>query len=537
MRVPGFDVGRGDGFLIWAALCLAFSFAAGVAKAEPAPGEAAPIYDPGTVSVVDIGLAPEAIDALEEEPDEYVEGTFALAFTDGTPGGEEETIELAGPVGVRLKGGTGSFRPLSGKAAFKLKFNEYAKQRFLGLKKLTLNNMVQDPSMIHETLAYTMFRAAGVPASRTGYAYVRVNGEDFGTYLNVEALDDVGLERWFGELDDDSQHLYEGEYGTDVTPGGAAAFSVDEGDEAVRTDLEALIAAVADGGGAFSERIEGLANLGEMTRMWAGEKYAGHWDGYAGADSSQFPGGVMPNNFYLFSDAAGEFQMLPWGTDQTWSSRLDFGAGAGLLFDECLADPACRSMYRESLVEVGETVEALELDPLAEATAAMLGPWQALGASREEHGFEEIEEGVAETRDFIAERPAELDGWLSSQDEPSPSSSSAPLAPVDHSDRALRVGRAAVAEGVLTTRLNLPGAGTLSKRVMIRTRDGVVVVCATRVRARAPGRAVLRCRLSRSARQRLAARWLRLWVGLDFASDDGGRESRNFNLVVRRAAA
>lgn len=49
--------------------------------------------------------------------------------------------------------------------------------------------------MIHETLAYASFRAAGVPASRTGLAYVRLNGEDIGVYLDLENLDDIGLAR------------------------------------------------------------------------------------------------------------------------------------------------------------------------------------------------------------------------------------------------------------------------------------------------------------------------------------------------------
>ena len=80
-------------------------------------------------------------------PTEYYDATFSLTTAGGTYG------PLA--VGVRLKGGLGSFRPLAGKAAFKVKFNHsVAGQRFLGLKKLTLNNMVQDKSMIHETLAY-----------------------------------------------------------------------------------------------------------------------------------------------------------------------------------------------------------------------------------------------------------------------------------------------------------------------------------------------------------------------------------------------
>ena len=117
-------------------------------------------------------------------------------------------------IGARLKG-SASFRPLSGKAAFKLKFAHSVKgQRFLGLKTLTLNNMVQDPSMVHEVLAYEAFRAVGIPAPRTGYAYLRVNGADYGVYLNVETPDNVFLPRWFAS----TGHLYEGE-AVDLAPG------------------------------------------------------------------------------------------------------------------------------------------------------------------------------------------------------------------------------------------------------------------------------------------------------------------------------
>ena len=66
---------------------------------------------------------------------------------------------------VRLKG-KASFMPLSGKAAFKLKFGKT--ERFLGLKKMTLNNMVEDPSMLRETLSYAAFRAAGFPPREPG---------------------------------------------------------------------------------------------------------------------------------------------------------------------------------------------------------------------------------------------------------------------------------------------------------------------------------------------------------------------------------
>ncbi len=131
-----------------------------------------------------------------------------------------------------------------------MKFNHSVSgQRFLGLKKMTLNNMVQDPSMIHEVLAYSVFRAMGVPAPRTGYAFVRVNGAAYGVYLNVETLDDVSLPRLFPS----TEHLYEGGYGADIGPGGAGAFEVDEGDEDERADLEALIAAANEGSGDWSD--------------------------------------------------------------------------------------------------------------------------------------------------------------------------------------------------------------------------------------------------------------------------------------------
>src|SRR6185369_7170650 len=117
---------------------------------------------------------------LDVDPESaYHDATFSLTRAGG---------QTYGPlaVGVRLKGGSFGFRTLTGKASFKVKFNfSVSGQRFQGLKKLTLNNMVQDDSMVHETLAYTAFRAMGVPAPRTGFAYLRVNGADYGVYLDV----------------------------------------------------------------------------------------------------------------------------------------------------------------------------------------------------------------------------------------------------------------------------------------------------------------------------------------------------------------
>jgi CotH kinase protein len=513
------------------ALCLACSVTAAAATAQTPPDLAASMYEPETVVSIELTLPAASIEALEAEPEEYQPGTFSLAATDGTPVGVGEASTPI-DVGIRLKG-QGSFKALTGKAAFKIKFNELVKgQKFLGLKKLTLNNMVQDSSMVHEALAYEAFRAAGVAAPRTGYAYVHVNGEDYGLYLNVETLDDVGLARWFGA----TAHLYEGSHGSDVTPGGAGAFEIDEGDEEDRTDLEALIAAANEETGDWSDGMAGVADLSQMVRMWAGERYVGQWDGYSGIE-----GVSWPNNFYLHSDPAGEFEMLPWGTDSAWSNRLPFEGDAGLLFDRCLADTSCNAAYETALSEVSAAIATLDLDSRAVAIAELLRPWQEMDP-RQEHTVAETAEAVEATRAFIAARPAELAAWLAEPEgepepvagpEPSSSQLFAPSPSV--AAGTMRAGRSTVAGGFLTTRLSLPGPGRISKRATIGV-GGAVMACASRLEVKGAGATALRCQLSADARRRLRARWLRLEVEIRFSPQAASPESITRTVVARRTS-
>ena len=102
------------------------------AAAQAAGGPANWTYEPTSFTEIHLTLPPASITKLEAEPKEYVEGTFELAETAGTPGS-------AGPfsaplkVGIELKGNLGSLRRLSEKAAFKIKFDKYVEgQRFLG---------------------------------------------------------------------------------------------------------------------------------------------------------------------------------------------------------------------------------------------------------------------------------------------------------------------------------------------------------------------------------------------------------------------
>lgn len=515
---------RGRGFVAALLAALAALVLPAASGATPIADEAAVIYDPGAVATIDLTLSPEAIAALEAEPSVYVKGTFVMATTSGGPAGEETALAPSRAVEVRLKG-SGSFRPITGKAAFKLKFKKA--EAFLGLRKMTLNNMVQDESMTHEVLAYRTFGALGVPAPRSGYAYVRLNGEDIGLYADVETLDKVALEKRFGTFEAPPQHVYEGESGDDVRAGGAAAFGADEGDEADRTDLEALIDAV-NGSDAvpFSERVAAVADLDEMTRMWAIERYIAHWDGYAG-HAEPFE---RPNNYYLYSDPAGRFQMLPWGTDQTWDLNLEiphriigFGSEGGLMFNECLADNACFRLYWDALGEVTDAVEAMQAGTVLSDTAAMLAPWQAKEREdgRATATGAQVTAQTNESAAFIANRPAEAREWLAanepSEEEPGGPEEEGPkeeapskpaptepiLLPSSPVGMHLRLGRIAKKPRALVLHLVVAEPGSLRVRANMGPRDRSINACSTHAEVSGAGRVAITCPLRPRALDRL----------------------------------
>ncbi len=515
--------------------------------------EAAQIYDPGQVFIVDLTLSPTEKAKLEAEPGEYVKGTFSMAKSaDGTPSGMEVPFISSRAAEIRLKGNTGgSFRDLSEKAAFKLKFKKA--EAVLGLRKMTLNNMVQDPSMVHETLAYSAFRAAGVPASRTGYAYMRLNGEDLGVYLDLENLDSIGLAHIFGSFDGETQHLYEGEDGHDVKPGEATAFEVDEGEEGDISDLEDLIAAVGGSGSEpWSQRVAPYADLAEMTKMWAVEKYIDHWDGYSGHAEA----GLRPNNYYLFSEPSGRFLMMPWGADQTWiptigvgtpGREVTFDGNGGVLFNKCLEDDQCFRAYWRAVRDVRVAIGNLNPVALAESSAALLAPWQAeeIAHGRPEYDADEIKEGdngVDETLAFIAGRSAEAYEWLAAnvpsgeliEPEKSAKTTSPPAPAKTPPPGFLTVNGFVVARGVLTTRLGFSVPGRVSENVSMRTDKGRRRVCAVENKPVTLA-ANLHCQLSKAAKRRLSEGQLRLKVILGFAPQDGGAAAvLSRTIIVRK---
>lgn len=297
------------------------------------------------IANIELTLDQLAIDGLEFAPATYVHADAQIELANG------EVLVLP-DIGVRLKGVYGSFRTLDQKAAFLLRFDRYdPDQEPLGLEKLALNNMVQDPSMIHEQLAYALFREAGVPASRSAYARVFVNGELYGLYATVEATDNSEfLQTWYGE---DEGNLYEGAYGSDLYQGWGSSFDLDNGTDVGFVDLEALAAALdtMNTPETFVDDVDAVIDIARYLQFAATEIFIGHWDGYA----------WTRNNYFVYQGVDARWTFMPWGLDQTFFDFLPIWGGQGRIEQMCGASQPCREQLAGAFADVGTRVIELDL--------------------------------------------------------------------------------------------------------------------------------------------------------------------------------
>jgi spore coat protein H len=173
-------------------------------------------------------------DCLDKPADDIFSWFNATVTVDG-----ETHIDVA----VRKKGFLGSLS--MEKPSLKIRFDKFVDDQLLGgvLKRLTLNNAQQDPSMINTCLSYQLFAQAGIPTPRCNFATLHVNGEDMGLYVQVESIKTRFLERNFA---DPTGNLYEGTL-SDFRPDWRGTFEkkTNEGTRD-QTDIDAVVNALQD---------------------------------------------------------------------------------------------------------------------------------------------------------------------------------------------------------------------------------------------------------------------------------------------------
>lgn len=83
--------------------------------------------------------------------------------------------------------------------SFKVEFDHYDNAlNYYGLDKLSLNNLIQDNTMLKDYLCYQLMGSFGVDAPLCCFVYITVNGEDWGLYLAVEGVEESFLQRNYG---------------------------------------------------------------------------------------------------------------------------------------------------------------------------------------------------------------------------------------------------------------------------------------------------------------------------------------------------
>jgi spore coat protein CotH len=376
------------------------------------PSDAA-LFDSRRLLEVRIEMAPQDWDALRlehhdllaaigpnrlEKPEPNPYNTYQADVTmDGS---------LVRSVGVRKRGFIGSAS--SQRPSLGIRFDASDPDRvFRGLKRMALNNNLQDPSQLHQVLAYRVFAKAGVAAPRCSLARVTVNGKLLGIYSHVEAIEPPFLKNHFGSSDG---NLYEGQL-SDFRPGWVKTLEKkNHKDSPDRSDLEAVVRALESDDAHLLARLEPQVDLDAYLTYWAVEALIGHWDSYSNNG----------NNFLVYRPAAtGKFVFIPWGADSVFGDKDPFTPfktpesvkARSLLPRRLYQLAATRQRYRERLRHLLQTVWN-ERELLAEVDRL-----QALVKDDLQVSPFHFRTGVSKLRTFIRTRRAELEKEL---DGPAP---------------------------------------------------------------------------------------------------------------------
>jgi hypothetical protein len=228
-------------------------------------------------------------------------GTRASVFYHG---------EFYDNVFVRIRGETARSWP---KKSYKFDFHRGYHFRYRDdvprVEEFNLNATYTDKSYIRQLLSYEAMRDAGVPYSEAFPLHVRQNDAFFSVAHFVEQPDEEYLQR--NGLDDEGA-LYKISYvGNNVglsSTGGAEKRNRREEDF---SDLQALVAGLAQSGGALHNYLFDHINLAEVINYMAANVVIQNID-------------RTVKNFYVYRDTTGtgEWQMFPWDVD------LAFGPNA-----------------------------------------------------------------------------------------------------------------------------------------------------------------------------------------------------------------
>lgn len=168
-------------------LMLCFPNAVGIQAVSKTLGYESRLFDTSYVHSIDIVM---------DDWDSFIENCESEEYSSCAVVIDGESYKN---IAIRAKGNTSLSQVAnygSDRYSFKLEFDHYSDATtYHGLDKLCLNNIIQDNTYMKDYLCYTMMNYAGVSSPLCSFAFITVNGEDWGLYLAVEAVEDSFLER------------------------------------------------------------------------------------------------------------------------------------------------------------------------------------------------------------------------------------------------------------------------------------------------------------------------------------------------------
>jgi hypothetical protein len=365
------------------ALALSFLLTGMMPALSATPGDT--LFTNGPVPHFRITIPEEAISELRTNARQYVRATV------------HEGTNAWPAVGVHLKGSIGSFRSIDGKPGLTLSFEKFVpEQRFHGLRKIYLNNSVEDASYMNELLGNELFRAAGVPAPRVTHALVDLNDRPLGLYVLKEGFAEEFLARYFPHPDG---NLYDiARDGHDVNEPMEKAFGKGPDD---RSDLEALAdAALEPDLPRRQQRLGRTLDVDRFFSFMAMEILLGHRDGYC----------LARNNFRVYQDLdSGRMVFLPHGMDQLFGNPRAMVQPMmnGLVARALMEGQEWRVAYRSRCTMLFTNVFQLgRINELIDKTLARLQP-----ALSREAGVT-LQREAAALKERIAARIAEIERQL-----------------------------------------------------------------------------------------------------------------------------
>lgn len=304
-------------------------------------------------------------------------------------------VEIGGTifyrVGIRPKGNTSlsaiASDPTTDRYSFKLEFDHYVEgQTCFGLDKLVLNNNYADATNMKEALIYDMYQHLDADASLYNYAKISVNGEYWGVYLALEAVEDSFLLRNYGAQNGalykpDSMNIggrgapgdFNGETmdfgdrdfgdmnfggGFSMGSGGANLNYTDddldsyetiwEGEvtKTTKADHKRVVTALKNI--SQGNDLEAYMDIDNLLRYMAVHIFSVNEDSLSGS---------MAHNYYLY-ESGGRLNLIPWDynltlggmgrsndADGVVNAAIDNAFSSTEFFDTLMEDETCHSQY------------------------------------------------------------------------------------------------------------------------------------------------------------------------------------------------